>query len=88
MELYDFYADWCGMCQTMIPIIDAFCKLHPEINLIKVNVDMDEKLSEKYKIEHLPSFLFVKKDKVLYKCNRMLSLDELESIYKKVIKKC
>ncbi len=88
MELYDFYADWCGMCRTMMPIVDDFQKQHPEVNLIKINVDDEPELAEKYNVSHLPTFVFSDGTKVLYKCNRMLSSEDLEEIYQKSLKKC
>lgn len=88
MELYDFYADWCGMCRTMMPIVDNFIEKHPEIHLVKVNIDDEEELAEKYNVSHLPTFMFTNENKILYKCNRMLTLDELEEIYEKSLKKC
>lgn len=88
MVLYDFYADWCGMCKTMMPVIDSFSKKHPEVEVIKVNADEEEELSMQFDITHLPTIIFYAPDKVLYKCNRVLTLEQLEEIYEKSLKKC
>ena len=42
MEILDFYADWCGPCQMMKPIMDEFEKTHPDIKVKQINIDIEE----------------------------------------------
>ena len=60
--LLDFYADWCGPCQGLLPIIEKLAnKYEDEFIIQKVNVDQFRELSAKFKVRSIPA-LFVLKD--------------------------
>ena len=59
--LVDFYADWCGPCRMVSPIVDQIAQEHPEYKVVKVNVDDDSELAIRFGIMTIPS-LFVFKD--------------------------
>lgn len=56
--LVDFYADWCGPCRMVSPIVDQIAEEHPEYKVVKVNVDDDQDLAIRFGIMTIPS-LFV-----------------------------
>ena len=56
--LVDFYADWCGPCRMVSPIVDQIAEEHPEYKVVKVNVDDDSALAIRFGIMTIPS-LFV-----------------------------
>ena len=56
--LVDFYADWCGPCRMVAPIVEELAKEHPEYKFVKVNVDDDQALAIRFGIMTIPS-LFV-----------------------------
>lgn len=56
--LVDFYADWCGPCRMVSPIVDQIAEEHPEYKVVKVNVDDDSDLAIRFGIMTIPS-LFV-----------------------------
>ena len=56
--LVDFYADWCGPCRMVSPIVDQIAQEHPEYKVVKVNVDDDSALAIRFGIMTIPS-LFV-----------------------------
>jgi thioredoxin 1 len=56
--LVDFYADWCGPCRMVSPIVDAIAEEHPEYKVVKVNVDEEQALAVRFGIMTIPS-LFV-----------------------------
>ena len=56
--LVDFYADWCGPCRMVSPIVDQIAEEHPEYKMVKVNVDDDSELAIRFGIMTIPS-LFV-----------------------------
>ena len=56
--LVDFYADWCGPCRMVSPIVDQIAQEHPEYKVVKVNVDDDSELAIRFGIMTIPS-LFV-----------------------------
>lgn len=58
--IVDFYADWCGPCKMMSPIIDEIAEEMPEVKVGKVNVDESGELAMKYDISSIPTILVVK----------------------------
>ncbi len=60
MELLDFYADWCGPCQMMKPVVEEFISSHPEIKVTAINIDDEEELAEKYEVSTIPCFVVLK----------------------------
>ncbi len=56
--LLDFYADWCGPCRMVAPIVEELAEEHPEYKVCKVNVDEQPALAAKFQVMSIPS-LFV-----------------------------
>lgn len=59
--LVDFYADWCGPCKMLSPLIDEIAEEYPQYKFCKLNVDENEYLAAKYNVMSIPT-LFVFKD--------------------------
>jgi len=62
--ILDFYADWCGPCKMMSPIIDEIAEEMPEVKVGKVNVDENGDLAMKYDVSSIPTILIVKNGEV------------------------
>lgn len=63
--LIDFYADWCGPCKMMSPIIDKVEeKMGDSIKVGKINVDEEHDLAIKYEIMSIPTIVIIKDGKV------------------------
>ena len=60
MVLYDFYADWCGPCKMMSPIIDQLEQERPDIEIIRVNVDEQPETSQDFGVSSIPTYILVK----------------------------
>lgn len=56
--LLDFYADWCGPCRMVAPIVEELAEEYPEYKVCKVNVDEQPALAAKFQVMSIPS-LFV-----------------------------
>lgn len=54
LVLKKFYADWCGPCQMMKPVVEDFAKAHPEVEVVEINIDDEEELAEKYGVNTIP----------------------------------
>lgn len=55
--LVDFYAVWCGPCNMLSPLIEKLCEDHPEILVIKINVDEAPEIAAQYNIYSIPTLL-------------------------------
>jgi len=61
--LIDFYADWCGPCKMVAPILEELSKeFEGKINIYKVNTEEEQELSAAFGIQSIPSMLFCPKD--------------------------
>ena len=60
LKLLDFWAPWCGYCSFMNETIDALAKKYEnEIEIIKINIDEDKELSDKYHIMGVPTYVLI-----------------------------
>jgi len=64
--LVDFYADWCGPCKVIAPAFEAMAAENPGAVLVKVNVDELKGVSQRYKVEAMPTFKFLKRGKEVH----------------------
>lgn len=62
--LVDFYADWCGPCKMIAPIIEEIASEHAEITVGKVNVDEAPELAMRYGISSIPTLIVIKNGEV------------------------
>jgi thioredoxin 1 len=61
--IIDFYADWCGPCKMVAPVLEELQKEYGEkLNIYKVNTEEERELSALFGIQSIPSLLFVPKD--------------------------
>lgn len=61
MVLIDFYADWCGPCRMMSPIIDEIAEdLKESVKVGKINVDENQELAIKYDVMSIPTIIIFK----------------------------
>ena len=58
--LVDFYADWCGPCQMLSPIVDEVAEERDDIKVGKINVDEQMELAQKYGVMTIPTLLVIK----------------------------
>ncbi|MBR4182960.1 MAG: thioredoxin [Lachnospiraceae bacterium] len=59
--LIDFYADWCGPCKMVSPLVDKLAEEHPEYTFCKVNVDEASDLALKYGVMNIPTLVTMNK---------------------------
>jgi len=62
----DFWAPWCGPCKTVAPHLDAIATDYDgRVKVVKVNIDDEREVAEKYDIRSIPTLLFFKDGKVV-----------------------
>ena len=68
--LLDFYADWCGPCQTLLPTVDKLSKEYEgKVEIQKVNVDQNRELAAKYGVRSIPALFFIKDTEIVDRAN-------------------
>lgn len=63
--LLDFYADWCGPCQMLSPVIHQIADEREDILVAKINVDENPELSQKFGVFSIPSLFVLKNGEVI-----------------------
>ncbi len=61
----DFYADWCGPCRMMAPIVEEISEEVDGVDFYKVNCDDEQELASKYEVMTIPTLLILKKGEQL-----------------------
>jgi thioredoxin 1 len=79
--LVDFYADWCGPCKMLAPILE---ELKEEIKIVKVNVDENEEVAMKYGVMSIPTLVFFKEGKLVHKMVGFSSKEALLDVIKEM----
>lgn len=80
--LVDFYADWCGPCQSLLPIINNLAEEHKEdFEIVKVNVDQNPELAQKFQVRSIPALFFLKNGEVV---DRLQGLQQKSIIENKI----
>ncbi len=62
--LVDLYADWCGPCKMLAPVIDEIAAEHPEVKVVKLNVDNAPEIASRYGVMSIPTLLVFKNGQV------------------------
>ncbi|MBQ9958623.1 MAG: thioredoxin [Clostridia bacterium] len=58
--LLDFYADWCGPCRMISPIVDEIAEEYPQYLVAKINVDDEPELAESFSVTTIPTLVVMK----------------------------
>ncbi len=65
LVLVDFFAEWCGPCKIVAPIIDDLAKTMTDVTFVKVNVDENQEVASKYSVFSIPTFIVFKDGQVV-----------------------
>lgn len=63
--LLDFYADWCGPCRMLAPVIEEIAEEHPELKVCKINADEQPELAAAFDVMSIPALFAVKNGKII-----------------------
>ena len=81
--LVDFFAEWCGPCQTMSPILKQIKESMGEtVSILKIDVDKNQKLATNYQVRSVPTLLLFKNGKQVWRQSGLIVKNDLISILK------
>ena len=76
--LVDFYADWCGPCQMMAPILEQVgAQLKPSLKVVKINTERYPQLASQYEIHALPTLVLFKNGQVADRIEGVLAAEQI-----------
>ncbi len=84
--LVDFWAEWCGPCQTMLPILSDFTQqIWDKMKVWKVNVDENWNIASKFRVMSIPTLILFKNGKPVEQLVWVQQLSDLKEIAKKYL---
>lgn len=78
--LVDFYADWCGPCKMLAPLVEQFAQEHPQVKVCKINVDDQADLAMDYDVRSIPTLVVFKDGKEANRSVGLISKSQLQNL--------
>ena len=79
--LVDFFATWCGPCQTLAPILkEVKEQLGDKISIIKIDVDKNQQIASRFQVRGVPTLMLYQNGKQLWRQSGVLSKNDLVKI--------
>lgn len=80
LVVLDFWAEWCGPCRMLAPVLEEIGTEYPEVAFGKVNVDEEAGLAQMFGIMSIPTLVFMKNGKIIKKSVGYLDADGLRAV--------
>lgn len=81
--LVDFYADWCGPCKMLAPILKQVKdEMGETLKIIKIDVDKNKSIASKYQVRGVPTMLLFKNGKQLWRQSGVLQKNDIVQVIK------
>ncbi|MBU0613164.1 thioredoxin [Patescibacteria group bacterium] len=80
--LVDFWAEWCGPCKVMLPVMEELIKDNKDkpVKIAKMNIDENQVITQKFGVMSIPTFLFFKGGEVVNQSIGAQSKDDLQKV--------
>ena len=80
--LIDFYAEWCGPCKMVAPIVHEIAEENPQITVVKVDVDEETPLAIQFGVQSIPTLVVMKNGQIVNKAVGFRSKEQLLELIK------
>lgn len=78
--LIDFYATWCGPCQTLSPVLEKVKKdFGDQLTLLKIDVDKNQALAAKFQVRSVPTMVLFKKGELVWRQSGLVSKRDISA---------
>lgn len=84
ITIVDFWAEWCGPCRTQLPILESFANKNEDTQVVKINVDENSELAQKYGVRSIPTIIYFKSGKIQHKTVGVQQESQLDEIKKQI----
>lgn len=82
--LLDFYADWCGPCKMMAPVLTQLKeKMGDRLRILKIDVDKNQSLAAQYQVRGVPTLVLMQHQNVVWKQSGIMDINTLEQTIEK-----
>lgn len=78
--LVDFYADWCGPCKKLTPVLDELAQETPGVRIVKVNIDHSPESASSYSVKSIPTLILFKDGKPVARRGGLIGKDSLRDL--------
>ena len=80
--LIDFYANWCGPCKMLSPVVETVAKENENIKVVKIDVDTAQDLAIKYQVMSIPTLVVIKNAQEVKRTVGVVNKSEIEEMVK------
>tara|TARA_B100001248_G_scaffold262053_1_gene255813 strand:+ start:2153 stop:2425 length:273 start_codon:yes stop_codon:yes gene_type:complete len=78
--IVDFWAQWCGPCKAMMPVLEQYSETEGAVEVVKINVDEEPEISQEYNIRGIPTFIYFEDGKVVKKQVGAMTIQQLKEL--------